>query len=177
MAPPASVDLIGSYPLGTCTKPRVMVDLAVTIPAVIIFLISWHHLKPWEHCVIVKSISQYRHWIVKGVVCYLIILLLGCPPPKGCCEPEVSQEKGSLPGRPGPVSHHLLWHWDHALFLSPWESTPTHSAADPSRYLTSHFQHTLQLAKKKKKSTSNHFFLYICVQLFSSVEMCCGCFR
>ncbi|XP_068167912.1 nucleolar protein 6 [Antennarius striatus] len=33
MAPPASVDLIGSYPLGTCTKPRVMVDLAVTIPA------------------------------------------------------------------------------------------------------------------------------------------------
>uniref|UniRef100_A0A4W6G8X9 Nucleolar protein 6 n=1 Tax=Lates calcarifer TaxID=8187 RepID=A0A4W6G8X9_LATCA len=32
MAPPASVDLIGSYPLGTCTKPRVMVDLAVTIP-------------------------------------------------------------------------------------------------------------------------------------------------
>lgn len=34
MAPPASVDLIGSYPLGTCSKPRVMVDLAVTIPAV-----------------------------------------------------------------------------------------------------------------------------------------------
>uniref|UniRef100_A0A8C9XK30 Nucleolar protein 6 n=1 Tax=Sander lucioperca TaxID=283035 RepID=A0A8C9XK30_SANLU len=33
MTPPASVDLIGSYPLGTCTKPRVMVDLAVTIPA------------------------------------------------------------------------------------------------------------------------------------------------
>ncbi|XP_070820091.1 nucleolar protein 6 [Chaetodon trifascialis] len=33
MAPPASVDLIGSYPLGTCTKPCVMVDLAVTIPA------------------------------------------------------------------------------------------------------------------------------------------------
>ncbi|XP_044225414.1 nucleolar protein 6 [Thunnus albacares] len=33
MAPPASVDLIGSYPLGTCTKPRIMVDLAVTIPA------------------------------------------------------------------------------------------------------------------------------------------------
>lgn len=32
MAPPASVDLIGSYPLGTCSKPRVMVDLAVTIP-------------------------------------------------------------------------------------------------------------------------------------------------
>ncbi|XP_068994430.1 nucleolar protein 6 [Embiotoca jacksoni] len=33
MAPPASVDLIGSYPLGTCTKPHIMVDLAVTIPA------------------------------------------------------------------------------------------------------------------------------------------------
>ncbi|XP_035234780.1 nucleolar protein 6 [Anguilla anguilla] len=33
MAPPASVSLIGSYPLGTCTKPRVSVDLAVTIPA------------------------------------------------------------------------------------------------------------------------------------------------
>ncbi|XP_034728386.1 nucleolar protein 6 [Etheostoma cragini] len=33
MTPPASVDLIGSYPLGTCTKPHVMVDLAVTIPA------------------------------------------------------------------------------------------------------------------------------------------------
>lgn len=33
MAPPASVDLIGSYPLGTCTKPNVLVDLAVTIPA------------------------------------------------------------------------------------------------------------------------------------------------
>ncbi|KAM6964841.1 nucleolar protein 6 [Aplochiton taeniatus] len=33
MAPPASVHLIGSYPLGTCTKPRVSVDLAVTIPA------------------------------------------------------------------------------------------------------------------------------------------------
>lgn len=34
MTPPASIDLIGSYPLGTCTKPRVVVDLAVTIPAV-----------------------------------------------------------------------------------------------------------------------------------------------
>lgn len=34
MTPPASIDLIGSYPLGTCTKPRVLVDLAVTIPAV-----------------------------------------------------------------------------------------------------------------------------------------------
>ncbi|KAK0147285.1 Nucleolar protein 6 [Merluccius polli] len=33
MAPPASVDLVGSYPLGTCVKPRVTVDLAVTIPA------------------------------------------------------------------------------------------------------------------------------------------------
>ncbi|KAF3695903.1 Nucleolar protein 6 [Channa argus] len=33
MTPPASVDLIGSYPLGTCIKPHIMVDLAVTIPA------------------------------------------------------------------------------------------------------------------------------------------------
>nr|XP_057926598.1 nucleolar protein 6 [Doryrhamphus excisus] len=32
MAPPASIDVIGSYPLGTCTKPHVVVDLAVTIP-------------------------------------------------------------------------------------------------------------------------------------------------
>uniref|UniRef100_A0AAY5ELP3 Nucleolar protein 6 n=1 Tax=Electrophorus electricus TaxID=8005 RepID=A0AAY5ELP3_ELEEL len=32
MEPPVSVDLIGSYPLGTCIKPRVSVDLAVTIP-------------------------------------------------------------------------------------------------------------------------------------------------
>lgn len=34
MEPPDSVDLIGSYPLGTCIKPRVSVDLGVTIPAV-----------------------------------------------------------------------------------------------------------------------------------------------
>lgn len=33
MVPPASVNVIGSYPLGTCTKPRISVDLAVTIPA------------------------------------------------------------------------------------------------------------------------------------------------
>ncbi|XP_034548589.1 nucleolar protein 6 [Notolabrus celidotus] len=36
MAPPASIDLIGSYPLGTCTKPRIVVDLAVTIPTEIL---------------------------------------------------------------------------------------------------------------------------------------------
>ncbi|XP_072520710.1 nucleolar protein 6 [Salminus brasiliensis] len=36
MEPPASVDLIGSYPLGACIKPRVTVDLAVTIPASIL---------------------------------------------------------------------------------------------------------------------------------------------
>lgn len=34
MAPPASIDLVGSYPLGTCIKPRITVDLAVTIPTV-----------------------------------------------------------------------------------------------------------------------------------------------
>lgn len=33
MAPPSSVDLIGSYPLGTCTKPNVMVDLVVIMPS------------------------------------------------------------------------------------------------------------------------------------------------
>ncbi|XP_077571803.1 nucleolar protein 6 [Stigmatopora nigra] len=32
MAPPASIDLIGSYPLGTCTRPRVVVDMVATIP-------------------------------------------------------------------------------------------------------------------------------------------------
>ncbi|XP_060762939.1 nucleolar protein 6 [Neoarius graeffei] len=36
MEPPESLDLIGSYPLGTCIKPRVSVDLAVTIPASIL---------------------------------------------------------------------------------------------------------------------------------------------
>ncbi|XP_010903751.2 nucleolar protein 6 [Esox lucius] len=33
MAPPISVNIIGSYPLGTCTKPGISVDVAVTIPA------------------------------------------------------------------------------------------------------------------------------------------------
>ncbi|XP_042176280.1 nucleolar protein 6-like [Oncorhynchus tshawytscha] len=33
MAPPISVTIIGSYPLGTCTKPGISVDLAVAIPA------------------------------------------------------------------------------------------------------------------------------------------------
>ncbi|XP_030633851.1 nucleolar protein 6 [Chanos chanos] len=36
MEPPASVTLVGSYPLGTCIKPRVTVDLAVTIPSAIL---------------------------------------------------------------------------------------------------------------------------------------------
>lgn len=36
MEPPASIDVVGSYPLGTCIKPRVIVDLAVTIPASIL---------------------------------------------------------------------------------------------------------------------------------------------
>lgn len=34
MEPPTSVAMIGSYPLGTCIKPRVSVDLMVTIPSV-----------------------------------------------------------------------------------------------------------------------------------------------
>lgn len=33
MEAPASVSLVGSYPLGTCIKPRVCVDLAVIIPS------------------------------------------------------------------------------------------------------------------------------------------------
>uniref|UniRef100_A0A4W5P9S1 Nucleolar protein 6 n=1 Tax=Hucho hucho TaxID=62062 RepID=A0A4W5P9S1_9TELE len=33
MAPPKSVTIMGSYPLGTCTKPGISVDLAVAIPA------------------------------------------------------------------------------------------------------------------------------------------------
>uniref|UniRef100_A0A8C2FXW8 Nucleolar protein 6 n=1 Tax=Cyprinus carpio TaxID=7962 RepID=A0A8C2FXW8_CYPCA len=36
MEPPASINLVGSYPLGTCIKPKVSVDLAVTIPASIL---------------------------------------------------------------------------------------------------------------------------------------------
>uniref|UniRef100_A0A9R1SEN8 Nucleolar protein 6 n=2 Tax=Cyprinus carpio TaxID=7962 RepID=A0A9R1SEN8_CYPCA len=36
MEPPASISLVGSYPLGTCIKPKVSVDLAVTIPASIL---------------------------------------------------------------------------------------------------------------------------------------------
>lgn len=35
MAPPLSVKLVGSYPLGTCSKPDVNVDLAVTMPAIL----------------------------------------------------------------------------------------------------------------------------------------------
>ncbi|CAL1615889.1 unnamed protein product [Knipowitschia caucasica] len=33
MEPPSSVGLIGSYPLGTCTKPHVMIDMVVIIPS------------------------------------------------------------------------------------------------------------------------------------------------
>lgn len=72
MAPPASIDLIGSYPLGTCTKPRVMVDLAVTIPAVsqlFFFFISTHHLKQssvllscTECNMTIHTFDYKRHW-------------------------------------------------------------------------------------------------------------------
>lgn len=50
---------------------------------------------------------QYDH---KGtnVLWLLIFLFIGCAPPKGCHEPEVPKKEGSLPGRPGPVSHILL---------------------------------------------------------------------
>ncbi|XP_012671410.2 nucleolar protein 6 [Clupea harengus] len=36
MEPPTSVAMIGSYPLGTCIKPRVSVDLMVTIPSSVV---------------------------------------------------------------------------------------------------------------------------------------------
>ncbi|XP_065110286.1 nucleolar protein 6 [Paramisgurnus dabryanus] len=36
MEPPSSISMVGSYPLGTCIKPRVTVDLAVTIPDTIL---------------------------------------------------------------------------------------------------------------------------------------------
>uniref|UniRef100_A0A8C9VAJ2 Nucleolar protein 6 n=1 Tax=Scleropages formosus TaxID=113540 RepID=A0A8C9VAJ2_SCLFO len=36
MAPPASVSLVGSYPLGTCTKPSVSVDLSVIMPPAVL---------------------------------------------------------------------------------------------------------------------------------------------
>ncbi|XP_043087510.1 nucleolar protein 6-like, partial [Puntigrus tetrazona] len=36
MEPPKSINLVGSYPLGTCIKPKVSVDLAVTIPSSIL---------------------------------------------------------------------------------------------------------------------------------------------
>ncbi|XP_048851490.1 nucleolar protein 6 isoform X2 [Brienomyrus brachyistius] len=36
MEPPASVSVVGSYPLGTCIKPRVSVDLAVIMPPAVL---------------------------------------------------------------------------------------------------------------------------------------------
>ncbi|XP_051785412.1 nucleolar protein 6-like [Erpetoichthys calabaricus] len=42
MAPPCSLNVVGSYPLGTCTKPDINVDLAVTMPPVSIIAIKMH---------------------------------------------------------------------------------------------------------------------------------------
>lgn len=87
MTPPASIDLIGSYPLGTCTKPRVVVDLAVTIPAVSPSLVQW--------------LASFHSSMD-------VMLFLGCSSPEGRCKPEISKEAGSLPRRPGTVSHFLI---------------------------------------------------------------------
>uniref|UniRef100_A0A3P8TK85 Nucleolar protein 6 n=1 Tax=Amphiprion percula TaxID=161767 RepID=A0A3P8TK85_AMPPE len=59
MAPPASIDLIGSYPLGTCTKPHVMVDLAVTIPAVSHLSIFFQTQYPRKRALYLAGLAQY----------------------------------------------------------------------------------------------------------------------
>ncbi|XP_061622866.1 nucleolar protein 6 [Phyllopteryx taeniolatus] len=60
IAPPASVDLIGSYPLGTCTKPRVVVDLAVTIPAGILHNKDFLNQRyPRKKAIYLAGLAQY----------------------------------------------------------------------------------------------------------------------
>ncbi|XP_061528233.1 nucleolar protein 6 [Phycodurus eques] len=60
IAPPASVDLIGSYPLGTCTKPRVVVDLAVTIPAGILYHKDFLNQRyPRKKAIYLAGLAQY----------------------------------------------------------------------------------------------------------------------
>ncbi|XP_051923336.1 nucleolar protein 6 [Hippocampus zosterae] len=60
MASPASVDLIGSYPLGTCTKPRVVVDLAVTIPADILHPKDFLNQRyPRKRAIYLAGLAQY----------------------------------------------------------------------------------------------------------------------
>lgn len=70
MAPPPSVDLIGSYPLGTCTKPRVIVDLALTIPAVsrlalcVLILTTLLEALTALQC---KTLDSKRHWCLSVI--------------------------------------------------------------------------------------------------------------
>ncbi|XP_077418497.1 nucleolar protein 6 isoform X2 [Vanacampus margaritifer] len=60
MASPASVDLIGSYPLGTCTKPRVVVDLTVTIPADILHPKDFLNQRyPRKRAIYLAGLAQY----------------------------------------------------------------------------------------------------------------------
>ncbi|XP_037114528.1 nucleolar protein 6 [Syngnathus acus] len=60
MAPPASIDLIGSYPLGTCTKPRVIVDLTVTMPADILHPKDFLNQRyPRKRAIYLAGLAQY----------------------------------------------------------------------------------------------------------------------
>ncbi|XP_061762246.1 nucleolar protein 6 [Nerophis ophidion] len=60
MAPPPSIDTIGSYPLGTCTKPRVVVDLAVTIPATILHSKDFLNQRyPRKRAIYLAGLAQY----------------------------------------------------------------------------------------------------------------------
>ncbi|KAM4616374.1 nucleolar protein 6 [Polymixia lowei] len=60
MAPPTSVNLIGSYPLGTCTKPRITVDLAVTIPAdVLQFKDALNQRYPRKRALYLAGLAQH----------------------------------------------------------------------------------------------------------------------
>ncbi|XP_077378233.1 nucleolar protein 6 isoform X2 [Festucalex cinctus] len=60
MAPPTSIDLIGSYPLGTCTKPRVVVDLTVTIPADILHPKDFLNQRyPRKRAIYLAGLAQY----------------------------------------------------------------------------------------------------------------------
>uniref|UniRef100_H3CDV3 Nucleolar protein 6 n=1 Tax=Tetraodon nigroviridis TaxID=99883 RepID=H3CDV3_TETNG len=59
MSPPASVDLIGSYPLGTCTKPRVVVDLAVTIPADVLHSKDFLNQRYRKRALYLAGLAQY----------------------------------------------------------------------------------------------------------------------
>uniref|UniRef100_A0A671QPS5 Nucleolar protein 6 n=1 Tax=Sinocyclocheilus anshuiensis TaxID=1608454 RepID=A0A671QPS5_9TELE len=65
MEPPASISLVGSYPLGTCVKPKVSVDLAVTIPASILHPMQY----PRKRALYLAGLA--RHLSFAKVVCSL----------------------------------------------------------------------------------------------------------